>query len=356
MCRHLATACSTAVLLTLGCATAFATPTPSSGTISPLTPLLTYTDGPITAVNPTNQVPGSVGPNCGAVPNSCSDYMLTVSIPSGYTALHPNEVVAIKVQWPTATVNDFDVYILDAGGNAVAHPGSATSADPEIASFHVTDGTVTYLIRVAAYQAANETYTATVTLGPPSQTVPLIAHSYTLGTDIWTCNKHLDATNPTGPPPVIDHNLDGEPLTAFDGNGRLYISALAGIPAGCGVWYTDDACGQATMYVGAPDDGVGGGDAEIRTAPEKNVLGYYNVYTSSLSLANITTAVSFDGGNTFVATPLSSYTPVVDRNWNATYGSSICYLSFVNGATQPGNVLEVVRMDYTGMGAPVIAP
>jgi len=189
-----------------------------------------------------------------------------------------------------------------------------------------------------------------------SQNVPILAHSYSLGTDAWTCNKHLDATNPTGPPPAVDHNLDGEPLTAFDGNGRLYISALAGVPVGCGVWYTDDACAQATTFVGAPDDGVGGGDAEIRTAPEKNPLGHYNVYTSSLSLANITTAVSFDGGNTFVATPLSSYSPVVDRNWNATYGSSICYLSFVNGATQPGNLLEVVRMDYTGMAAPTIAP
>ncbi len=356
MFRRITAACSTVVLLALSCAMAQAAPTPSSGTLSPLTPALAFADGPFTGANPSNQVPGSVGPDCGAVSNTCSDYALTVSIPPGYTALHPNDVVTIKVQWPTATVNDFDVYILDPSGTSVAHPGSATSADPEIASFHIADGTTSYKVRIGVFQAANESYTATVTLGPASQNVPILAHSYSLGTDVWTCNKHLDATNPTGPPPAVDHNLDGEPLTAFDGNGRLYISALAGVPVGCGVWYTDDACAQATTFVGAPDDGVGGGDAEIRTAPEKNPLGHYNVYTSSLSLANITTAVSFDGGNTFVATPLSSYTPVVDRNWNATYGSSICYLSFVNGATQPGNLLEVVRMDYTGMAAPVIAP
>src|SRR5262249_28087872 len=79
---------------TLGIATAvclfastpvFANPTPSSGTLSPLSPLLTFADGPFTGANPSNQVPGSNGPNCSAVANSCSDYTLTVSIPAGYT-------------------------------------------------------------------------------------------------------------------------------------------------------------------------------------------------------------------------------------------------------------------------------
>lgn len=346
----------TAALVIVTCASAFATPTPTSGTLSPLNPSLTFSDGPFTGANPTNNVPGSNGPNCSAVPNTCSDYLLTVSIPAGYSALHPNDVVTVKVQWPDATVNDFDLYILDPTSGAEAQPGSQTNADPEIAPFHFTDGTVTYRVRVAVFQAANESYVATVTLGPPSAGTPLLAHSYSVGMDQWSCNTHLNATNPTGPPPTLDQNLDGEPLTAFDANGRFYISALSGLGGGCGVWYSDDACGQAQTFVGTPDAGIGGGDAEIKTAPEKNALGFYNVYTSSLSLANITTAVSFDGGNTFLLTPISSYTPVLDRNWNATYGPSICYLSFVNGATQPGNAMEVVRMDYSGLAAPVISP
>jgi len=344
------------VVALLVASTAFATPTPSSGTLSPATPLLTFSDGPFTGANPSNNVPGSNGPDCSLVPNTCSDFSLTVSIPAGYTLLHPSDVVTVKVQWPDATGNDFDVYILDPGTGNQVQPGAQTSADPEIAPFHINDGSVTYTVRVAMFQAANESYVATVTLGPPSAPVPGLANSYSVGTDVWSCSAHLDGTNPTGPPPTFDHGKDGEPLTAFDKNGRFYMSALAGVGGGCGVWYSDDACGQAYTFVGTPDAGVGGGDAEIRTAPEKNALGFYNVYTSSLSLANITTAVSFDGGNTFVPTPLSSYTPVDDRNWNATYGSSICYLSFVNGATSPGNFMEVVRMDYSAMGAPVIAP
>ncbi len=353
--RWLTATCTTAALLALGCSTAFAAPTPASGTLSPTTPLLTFHDGPFTGANPSNDVPGSVGPNCNAVPNTCSDFMLTVSIPTGYTALHPNDVIVIKVSWPDATVNDFDVYILDPSGTTEAYPGSQTNSDPEIAPFHVQDGTATYLVRVAAFQAANESYTATVTLGPPSQKVPVLARSYALGTDVWSCSTHLAGTNPSGPPPVLDQSLDGEPLTAFDKNGRIYMAALNGLGGGCGVWYSDDACGQAYQFVGTPDDGAGGGDAEIRTAPEKNALGFYNVYTSSLSLANITTAASFDGGNTFTASPIS-VTPVDDRNWQCAYGPSICYLSYVNGATQPGNAMEVIRLDYSALAAPVVSP
>jgi len=80
------------------------------------------------------------------------------------------------------------------------------------------------------------------------------------------------------------------------------------------------------------------------------------VYQSSLTAANVTTAVSFDGGHTFVPTPVSTINPVDDRQWNAAYGANLCYLSYRNGATQPGNFLECVRLDYTGMGAPVIGP
>jgi hypothetical protein len=356
MSRGLTTFRIAAVLGVLASAPALANPTPSSGTLSPLTPLLTFADGPFSGANPSNDVPGSNGPNCSAVPNSCSDYLLTVSIPAGYTALHPQDVITVTVQWPDATVNDFDVYVLNPSTGAQVQPGAQTSSDPERASWHPSDGTTTYDIRVAMFQAANESWTATVKLGAPAVTPPLLAHSYSIGSDAWACNTHLGTANPAGPPPALDQSLDGEPLTAFDPNGRFYICSLDGVGGGCGMWYSNDACGQAYTFVGTPDDGAGGGDSEVKTATEKNALGFYNVYMSSLSLANITSAVSFDGGSTFLASPVSNYTPVLDRNFNATYGANLCYLSFVNGATAPGNFLEVVRMDYTGMAAPVVSP
>ena len=53
-------------------------------------------------------------------------------------------------------------------------------------------------------------YTATVTLGPPGGASPGFGQ-YAVGTDQWSCNQHLGADTPVGPPPVFDHNLDGEP-------------------------------------------------------------------------------------------------------------------------------------------------
>src|SRR5262245_24784707 len=85
--------------------------TPSSGTLSPGSPIA-WNGGPFTAANPTNNIPGSNGPDCSAVPNSCDDFQLTINVPTGYAALHPTHVVTITVQWPNST-NDFDVYVLD---------------------------------------------------------------------------------------------------------------------------------------------------------------------------------------------------------------------------------------------------
>src|SRR5262249_20499089 len=249
-------------------------------------------------------IPGSDGPDCSAVPNSCDDFLLTIAVPAGYTLLHPNHVITIKVQWPNST-NDFDVYVLNPATNTSAQAPAATSSDPEIASWGVLDGTVTYRVRVACFTVANESYTATATIGAPSASVPCIGQ-YAVGTDAWTCNQHLGADTPTGPPPVFDHNLDGEPAVKFDANGTFYVSAITGVPAGCGLWSTNDACGQAYRFFGAPDAGIGGGDTELETGIAPNLLGNYNVYMSSLSLANLTSAVSFDGGNNFLLTPIST--------------------------------------------------
>src|SRR5439155_5440567 len=73
--------------------------TPSSGTLTPLTSPVTWT-GTMTGSNPTNNIPGSDGPDCSAVPNTCDDFLLTITIPAGYSLLHPTHVITIKVQWP----------------------------------------------------------------------------------------------------------------------------------------------------------------------------------------------------------------------------------------------------------------
>src|SRR5437879_3759170 len=66
--------------------------TPASGTLSDANPLLTYDAGPF---NVPNQSPIGLGqldtgPRCDSTSFPCDNYELTVSLPDGYIAQHPN--------------------------------------------------------------------------------------------------------------------------------------------------------------------------------------------------------------------------------------------------------------------------
>jgi hypothetical protein len=328
-----------------------ATSSAQDGVITDANPTLSYTRGPFTGANPSNNVGDE--PDCETFPGTCSDFALQVDLPAGYTEAHPNHRITVQVAWdPTAPGNDFDLYIQDPVTGLSVVPPAATSSNPEATSIPLADGVRNFRLRVLVFSVINTSYTATVTLEEPSD-VPGVG-TYAESNDVWTCNQHLEGLSeiPGPPPTIFDHSQDGEPSVRFDPNGRAYATAIAGVPAGSGLWATNDACGQAYEFIGAVDAGAGGGDSDVETAPEPNILGNYNVYLSSLTLANITTAASFDGGTNFVVTPISTPQPVDDRQWNAAHGSSICYLSYWQF---PSGIIEVVRMDYTTLGAPVIA-
>src|SRR5256885_2759647 len=114
-----------------------------------------------------------------------------------------------------------------------------------------------------------------------------------------------------------------EPSIRTDRFGRSFVIGPTGVPAGCKAWrVTHD--GSSATYIGQPDHTAGGGDcdraigpqetsATIPPAPTDDDLAY-----SSLSLANITTGKSDDGGNSFG--PPNVYSQQVggdDRMWMA---------------------------------------
>lgn len=317
---------------------------PSSGTLSPSTPLLGYVAGPFTSVNPSPQL-GE--PDCTLFPNSCDEYLLTVDVDAAYLLANPDHVVQIKIQWPVAQ-NDFDVYLKDAATNQT-YRTSASSNDPEIISFQPEIGTHQYKILTLAFSTANESIAGEITLGPPPPS-GLRVGSYAVGTDVFTCNVHLE-----GQTALFDHGGDGEPGAAYDPQGNLWVTSNAGVGGGIGLWKVtaSDACSVNPIFLQAPDQGAGGGDTDIVVAPELNLLGFYNIYTSSLTLANITSATSMDGGVTFVPVPVSDPVPVNDRQWNAAYGASTLYLSWRSLNT--GNQLFCARSDDGGLsfGAPI---
>jgi hypothetical protein len=123
--------------------------TPASGTLTDTSGPLTYTGGPFFVANPTPILFVDQGPECSGSAQPCDDYVLTVTLPAGYAAAHPNAGVKATLSWTDSGSgsSDYDFYIYrgivhDTDGSQAADYQSASSSDPEIATISpVSDGT-----------------------------------------------------------------------------------------------------------------------------------------------------------------------------------------------------------------------
>src|SRR5262249_48139938 len=248
--------------------------TPASGTITELTPTASYTAGPFLVPNPTPTPVVGSGPTCDMA-HPCDSYTLNISLPANYQATHPNDVVAISVSWPTLPGNqaDFDMYVYDSPGARAT--SSAGSNDPEIAFLPAVSGRFT--ITVVPFDPQGQSILGTITLGPAP--VSGIGEGiYTSSSDVWSLNKHL-----TGDGLVFSHAHDAEPAVRIGKDGQTWVAANGGVfgTSGIGLWRITDDCAQNFTFL-EPETPLynGGGDVDVEVAPEKNPLGFYNVYTS----------------------------------------------------------------------------
>jgi hypothetical protein len=312
-----------------------------SGNISPASPSITYTGGTYTLSNPTPPVTGvggvvTLGPTCDD--NTCDRYIVTVAgIPSDYGTTHPNDRLIFKAEWSNSG-SDFDLWVYDSTGNTIL-TRSASSADPEIATLPVQEGTTKYVVRVVPFTVTGDSFEGTIALGiipPPPDVYGVADHVTSL--DVFSCNTHLTGTDQNG----SSHAGDREPAVRFDPAGVGYVCSNGN---GNGLWKVTDGCGKEYTFAGITDLQNSGGDTDVQVGSVPNANGHYNVYSSSLHSAdtflNINSSVSFDGGQTFLTTPISDVTPVNDRNWNAAYGKDILYLSYRTLNT--GNNQFIVR-------------
>src|SRR5262249_21925147 len=151
--------------------------------------------------------------------------------------------------------------------------------------------------------------------------------------------------------PAVRIGKDGQTWVAANG-GTFGTSAI-------GLWRITDDCAQNFTFV-EPETPLynGGGDLDVEGAPQKNALGVYNVYTSSLhatdTFGNFNSATSMDGGKTFTVTPISTPNVVDDRQWNAAYGASTIWLSYHSIAG--GFNIYVVRSDANGLPGTFVGP
>lgn len=136
-------------------------------------------------------------------------------------------------------------------------------------------------------------------------------------------------------PVTIDPNgSPSEPSILATRDGSLYVVGPLGSAStrGDGLWKSTDG-GATWRSLGLPDYPFGGGDADI-AEDEAGTLylpGQWRpgaVPPQCYITAGESMAVSRDGGATWTVNPVASDSPVVDRQWVATYKTGIVYLAF----------------------------
>jgi len=335
---------------------------------------VSWTRGPYAAAaNPT--------PQAGGVPASCVEGVtcatlpLRIDLPGDYWTRH-NGSLTITTSWTDdapiegqdVLLNDFDVYLYDPDGREVAH--AASSANPEI--FTVADPRPgEYKILVYLFSVVDEGFTTTATLDAAAGARPAPV-------DDDSTLAFSPAITLTAPGAA----RDGEPSTAVDQDGRWYIGAIRGVPAGSDMWIITDPTGQQSKWLGRPDTfrvqdpttgqfreptaSDGGGDMDF--ALSQPLQGQIpRIYMSSLAAVTVSTAVSEDTGRTWLLNPSATLARTADRQWNIASGANYAavwvrepitgpgfylYQSIDGGKTYPFMAL-VYPMNGTG-GQPVI--
>jgi hypothetical protein len=146
--------------------------TPTSGTLTDASGPLTYTAGPFTLANPTPVPVVDQGPECANPVQPCDEYTLTVSLPNGYTAQHPNEIVRLSATWTDtgAGQSDYDLYVYKGtvtttdGSEAPYTKSTNSGPTPETTAMPVSDGTHTYTVIVVPFQPTAETVNVSIDL------------------------------------------------------------------------------------------------------------------------------------------------------------------------------------------------
>jgi hypothetical protein len=148
--------------------TAFAATTPSSGTLSPANPVITYTAGPFLVSNPsatTSDNPPACPP---MTDTACSEFVLTVDIPDDDFNSYKARVSVGWVSNGTTTQqnanSDFDLWVYQPDLTGTASGVSASGSNPEVVTFDALDGE-TYTVYTLPFDVSpTVTFTATVSL------------------------------------------------------------------------------------------------------------------------------------------------------------------------------------------------
>src|SRR6266481_475410 len=300
-----------------------------NGTLTTTSISLTWSSTQTGVIGQTQTGTGIANPPCNAT--ICDLYNLTVSVPATFYAANPNSTIHVSATW-ASTLNEYDVYVYDATGTLVgmATQGGTTTNDADLGQL----ASGTYQVQIVPTVATNTPYAGSITLAANPVITPGHARyrqgNATFSSQVMTRPNDLTNTTPAG---TIFLKQDAEPRIVHDSVGNLYATAIQGVPAGSDTWKSIDG-GNTWSYIGEPDGaqaaasnfglvgvGAGGGDEDIITLPNGNVV------MTSLWLGGNTTCTSSNGGGLWACNPEGSTLPADDRQWLANFGSNIVYIT-----------------------------
>jgi hypothetical protein len=148
--------------------------TPPTGTLTDVSPSLTYTAGPFTTSNPSPITQVDSGPRCDAQ-FPCDFFYLTVTLPAGYHAAHPNAFVRFRQSWTDAGTgqSDYDLFVykghittLD-GSKQADTQSTASGPTPEVCNFSpLADGSQEFTVISTPFTSTQEIITVKIDLFP----------------------------------------------------------------------------------------------------------------------------------------------------------------------------------------------
>ena len=290
--------------------------------------------GSVTGVIGDANVLGLINPVCNST--LCDIYTLTVNVPATFYTANPNYAIHVNVSdTPNVSVTDIDLYVYDASGNLVCDGTSGSATGENVDCGQLAAGA--YQVQIVPSVAVQQAYNGQIILErEPATTIQntgLVRYrkgNFTFSAPVeLTRPANVEQTGNTGS--FLD--TDGEPRVVHDAVGNLYTAATQGVPAGSDMWNSMDG-GVTWTYLGEPDGlaavnvisgtngaGLGGGDEDLITLPNGNVV------MTSLWLGSNTTCVSSDQGSVWACNPNSNMLVADDRQWLANYGNSIVYLT-----------------------------
>jgi hypothetical protein len=299
-------------------------------------------------------IPGGAVPTASCPAQAVSDSTdVTITVPAGlYDTAKTHAAFSIKWSDP-ALVNDEKLTVVPpAGGGATQTADkindSEASQHEDVAYDNPVEGV--WKVRACAFSSTPQAYTGALVLTSTSLTVSSPSPSPT-ATATATAGPPSNRT--FGQPVTVDSddlNSVAEPSLDVAADGTIYVTGPQGlggvrvpaVAAGTGavpgtggdlIWRSRDA-GQTFTFLGSYDGTLGGGDADVVSAPSGNV------YASGLSGGCITVANSTDHGDSWVPNPAgcTDGAGVADRQWNDVDGDAAVYTGY--GTLSRGLVLH----------------